>query len=394
MDRSLHIHTLHIEKLVYGGDGLARDEGRVVLTPFVLPGEVVRAEVRRAKNDLGRGRIQELINASNERVEPGCPFFHRCGGCQYQHAAYAFQLQQKALILREVLRRSGKIEFAGEIQIVAAEPWHYRNRAQFHIREGRVGYFEAGSHELCAIDRCPISSPRINDAIASLSRELPRYRPFEARVELFTNETEMQINVLDRVPRSVMPLFDSLGTREPIEYGGFRVSRHSFFQVNRFLFDRLVEVATPDAPGGTAVDLYAGVGLFSARLASRFQTVTAIEPNPSAFDDLEFNIERAGLRVRAQRLTAEAYLSDLSETPDLILADPPRSGLGRAVVLSLLKCQPERLTIVACDPATLARDLAGLLAGGYRLESMTLLDLFPQTFHLETVAVLATEPVE
>ncbi len=378
--------TLTIEKLVYGGDGLARDDGRVVLTPFVLPGEVVRAEVRRAKNDLGRGRILELLTAAGGRVEPGCPFFYRCGGCQYQHASYELQLQQKAAILREVLRRSGKIEFDGEIEILAAEPWQYRNRTQLHIRNGQAGYFAAGSHELCPIDQCPISSPRINAAIAALNRELPGYREFEATVELFTNETEIQVNVLDRVPRSVMPLFENLGTREPIEYAGFHVSRGSFFQVNRFLVDRLVNSAIQDARGEAAVDLYAGVGLFTRRLAQQFDRVHAVEPNEFAFNDLESNV---GNNAVAYNMTAEVYLANLNETPDLILADPPRAGLGKTVVGQLLRYQPQRLVIVACDPATLARDLAILLTGGYRMEALTLVDLFPQTFHFETVVALA-----
>ncbi|MBV8818269.1 MAG: class I SAM-dependent RNA methyltransferase, partial [Acidobacteriaceae bacterium] len=258
---------LHIEKLVYGGDGLARSDGRVVLTPFVLPGETVTAEVRRAKNDLLRGDLRQVLHPSEARIEPSCPYFFRCGGCHYQHAPASYQASQKIAILREVLRRVGHVEFDRDIEVVEGEPWHYRNRVQLHIDQGHVGYFSAGSHDIVAIDHCPISSPKLNDIIGALARDLPHYRWFGGTVELFTNETEVQVNVLDRIPPSVRPLFENLGSAEPIEYAGFRVSRNSFFQVNRFLVDALVETAVRDSSGDSALDLYAGVGLFATHLA-------------------------------------------------------------------------------------------------------------------------------
>ena len=193
--------NLTIEKLVYGGDGLARLESKVVFTPYVLPGEKVRAEVDRIKNDLWRGPAAGSVGAFGCSCRlPPCPYFQRCGGCHYQHADYAFQVEQKRSILREALRRVGKIEFNGEIEAVTGEPWGYRNRVQLHIENGAIGYFEHGSHKLCAIDHCPIVSPALNDAISKLQGNLGR---ISATVELFTNETEMQVNVLDRVPQSV-----------------------------------------------------------------------------------------------------------------------------------------------------------------------------------------------
>ena len=378
--------NLTVEKLVYGGDGLARLEGKVVFIPFVLPGETVRADIDRVKNDLWRGKLPEVLQASPSRTTPPCPYFLRCGGCQYQHAGYDYQLEQKRAILREALRRVGKIDFEGEIQVIAGEPWQYRNRAQLHIENGGVGYFEHGSHKLCAIDRCPIVSPTLNQAIATLNSELPRFPWFAGTVELFTNEAETQVNVIDRVPIPLRPLFESLGSIAPLQYNGFRVSRNSFFQVNRFLIDRLVECAIGDSSGDSAVDLYAGIGLFSVQFARRFKKVTAVESSHSAFRDLEHNTR--SLPVAAVNQTTEQYLSALEEIPDLILADPPRSGLGKQVVKELARIAAPRLTIVACDPATLARDLQSLLAGGYRIQHITLVDLFPQTFHIETVVQL------
>jgi 23S rRNA (uracil1939-C5)-methyltransferase len=375
--------TLTIEKLVYGGDGLTRLDGRVVLLPYVLPGETVRAEVERSKNDLFRGRVRDVITPSTSRVTPPCPYFGRCGGCQYQHMDYPFQVEQKQAILREVLRRVGKIEVSGVIGAVTGEPWGYRNRAQLHLDDGRFGYFEQASHKLCAIDHCPIASPALNSVISTLKEQVPR--PFTGSVEFFTNETEVQVNVLDRAPRRALSMFQSLGVTAPIEYSGFRVSRNSFFQVNRYLIDALVGCAAGDHEGDWAVDLYAGVGLFSARLATSFKRVTAVESGRAAFSDLEYNIERRGLPVTAENKTAEQYLAGLEETPEFILADPPRTGLGKDLVRELVRIHPPHVTIVSCDPATLARDLQGLLAGGYRIERITMVDLFPQTFHLETV---------
>jgi 23S rRNA (uracil1939-C5)-methyltransferase len=379
--------TLTIEKLVYGGDGLARLEGRVVFTPFVLPGETVRAELSRAKTDLLRGRLLDVVEPAGSRIEPRCPYFQRCGGCQYQHAAYDFQVEQKRAILREMLSRVGKIEFEGDIDVVAGEPWHYRNRVQLHIQGGQAGYFEAGTHRLCAIDQCPIASPKLNEAIGLLSRELPRLPWFTADIELFTNEIEVQVSVQDRVPMSARAVLERIGSTGPVEWPGFRVSRNSFFQVNRFLIERLVEEAVGGLAGDNAIDLYAGVGLFALRLAGNFRQVAAVESGWSAFRDLEVNVQRAGAAVTPEHRTAEEFLRGLERTPDLIVGDPPRTGLGKQVIAELLRLRGAKVVIVSCDPATLARDLRELL-GVYEIERMTLVDLFPQTSHMETVVRL------
>jgi 23S rRNA (uracil1939-C5)-methyltransferase len=377
-----------IEKLVYGGDGLSRLDSKVVFTPYVLPGETVRAQVERIKNDLSRSRLLDVLEPSPARLTAPCPYFQRCGGCHYQHADYGFQVEQKRAILREALQRVGKIEFAGEIEAITGEPWAYRNRVQLHIENGAIGYFEHGSHKLCAVDHCPIASPLLNDAISKLKGNLGH---LSAAVELFTNETELQVNVVDRVAQSNFRVFESIGTSAPLEYDGFRVSRNSFFQVNRFLLHRLVDCALGEATGVSAVDLYAGVGLFAARLRERFKKVAAVESSFSAFRDLQHNVPG----IVGENKTSEEYLAALEETPDLILADPPRAGLGKHVVKELARVHAPRLTIVSCDPATLARDLQALLASGYQIDKITLVDLFPQTFHIETVVhlVKSTDPL-
>jgi 23S rRNA (uracil1939-C5)-methyltransferase len=370
--------TLTIEKLVYGGEGLSRLDGKVILTPFVLPGEVVRAETERAKNDLWRGRVIEVLEPSPSRIAPGCPYFQRCGGCQYQHMDYAFQVAQKVDILREVLQRVGKIDFAGQIGVVSGQPWQYRNRVQLHIDGGKIGYFAQGSRDLIAIDHCPIASPKLNETIGKIDALQAK-----TAIELFSNETEVQVNVLDRIPRQALSALATLGVTTPIDYAGFRVSRNSFFQVNRFLIDGLVDCAVSDVQGAWAVDLYAGVGLFSKKLSERFAKVTAVESSSSGLRDLAHNFTQTPVNANV-----EDYLAGLEEKPDFILADPPRAGLGKLVVKALARISAPRLTIVSCDPATLARDLQGLTAETYRIKNITLVDLFPQTFHLETVVEL------
>jgi len=387
--------------MVYGGDGLGRLDGRAVLVPFVLPGERVQARSLSEKPGLLRAELCQLLEAAPERVPPPCPYFMRCGGCHYQHANYDMQLALKRAILVDQLHRIGKFSPHAEIGVVAAEPWAYRNRVQLHIEGGALGYREAQSHKLCAIERCPIASPAINRAIEILPGMLrdPRWPRFVRQIELFTNESETQLNIVETQHPVARRFFEWCAQRIPglipnaLDYSAagytLRVSRASFFQVNRFLIDKLVETALHGAQGETALDLYAGVGLFSLPLAHRFSSVAAIEASARAASDLRFNAERANVPLRVQQADAEASLAQIETAPDFVLLDPPRAGIGRRMVERLASLHPPKLAIVSCDPATLARDLAGLLAGGYRIDRLTLVDLFPQTYHLETVAHLS-----
>jgi 23S rRNA (uracil1939-C5)-methyltransferase len=391
---------VEVDKLVYGGDGLSRVNGQVALTPFVLPGERAQVVVEERKPGLLRTRLVEVRSPAPQRVEPPCPYFGRCGGCHYQHAVYEAQLEAKRAILIEVLARVGKITAPERIQVISGEPWEYRNRSQFHVRGSELGYQEAGSHRLCAIDRCPISSPKLNtiiDVFRGMLRD-SRWPRFIRSLEAFTNERDVQINVRESDRPVARRFFDWCAERIPgytpsaVEYpaAGFlyRVGPRSFFQVNRHLVDALVAAALDGLQGEDALDLYAGVGLFSLPMAARFGEVTSVESGSGAVRDLIFNLERAGLPVRVEQNTAEKYLHTLERPPACVLLDPPRAGLGKAVVRRLLELGPLEIVLVACDPATLARDLRLLLDGGYSLIRITLADLFPQTFHLETVVRL------
>jgi 23S rRNA (uracil1939-C5)-methyltransferase len=287
------------------------------------------------------------------------------------------------------LRRVGKLPYEGEIDVISAEPLGYRNRAQFHIANEKIGYLAARSHELVALDGdCPISSPRLNQALALLRERLSdrRFPRFVSSIEVFTNEQDVQFNVLE-AERQVAKIFyewmeSTVALNYPTKYGTFRVSPRSFFQVNRFLIEPLVDAAIHGAEGKSALDLYAGVGLFAMPLTAKFETVIGVESSPSAVRDLEVTVAKA----QPEHARVEDYIAKLEKAPDFILADPPRAGLGKSVVANLNRVAAPRITIVSCDPATLARDLAGLK--DYAIEQLTLVDLFPQTYHLETVARL------
>jgi 23S rRNA (uracil1939-C5)-methyltransferase len=388
---------VEIEKLVYGGDGLARVDGQVVLAPYVLPGERIELATERVKAGLLRGRRTQILRPSPERITARCEYFSNCGGCHYQHAEYAFQLAQKRLILRETLERLGGIRYEDEIQILSSEPWQYRNRIQLHFKNRKAGFHKAASHDLCPVDRCYISSPVLNDVIVKLqtAAKKPEWPDFLRSLEVFTNEAEVQLHIVDSLRPVAARFFEWCRgflpalTRDPIQYDvaahSFRISRGSFFQVNRFLIDSLVQEVLGDATGEHALDLYAGVGLFSLPLSARFKNVQAVERGGPAFRDLEWNAEHSRAAIRTVKGSAGEFLRTMTARPDLILADPPRAGLGNETTAELLRLEPDRLTIVSCDPATFARDARKLITN-YRIERLTLVDLFPQTYHFEVIA--------
>jgi 23S rRNA (uracil1939-C5)-methyltransferase len=392
--------TAEIEKLVYGGEGLARVEGQVLLAPFVLPGERVAVRARQANTGMLRARgLPEILVSAPDRVIPRCEYFTQCGGCQYQHANYELQVSQKIGILRETLQRLGRIEYSGEIAAVTGEPWFYRNRIQLHFENGKSGFRKFGSHEIRDIDHCYISSPVLVDAIKKLdwACKQPQWPKFLRSLELFTNEHELQVTIGETNRPVAARFFEWCATFLPgfapgaIEYEAagfnFRISRGAFFQVNRFLIDTLISEALGDRKGSYAIDLYAGAGLFSLPLSQRYERVEAVERGGPAFRDLEHNAGRSAPNVRTVKNSAEDFLRGLQETPDLIVSDPPRAGLGKEATSEVLRLLPQELVLVSCDPATLSRDLKQLL-DSYEIARLTLVDLFPQTYHFESIAHL------
>jgi len=461
---------LTIEKLIYGGDGLARlpadspagspnDEarghGKAVFVPFVLAAEKIEASLTEQKPGFARAQADSIVEPSPHRIPPPCPHFTHCGGCHYQHATYEHQLEIKKEILRESLRRTAKLDLPFDIEVHPSPPWNYRNRSRLQIRTGQVqteyaqvspafaaGYFKLASHELLAVEECPISSPLINRGIAALwqSGRAGKVPQGVREVEFFANADDTQL-LLDvgcarearraairawaEDLRSAMPeIAGVVAFREPnpgdrkagsqvilvavgashltyqTQRAAYRVSAGSFFQTNRHLTDELVKIVTAGQSGKLALDLYAGAGLFSTALSSDFHHVVSVESSQTSSADLSYNQSSNGETVQA---TTEQYLARAENSgrvgkgvvlphilnkPDLAVVDPPRSGLGERVARLLASLGAPRVVYVSCDPATLARDLVPLIAAGYRVEQVHLVDLFPQTYHLESVVHL------
>ena len=439
---------LTIEKLIHGGDGLARlpaddrGRGKAAFVPFVLGGEKIEATLTEQKPGFARAKADAILEPSAQRVEAACPYFTRCGGCHYQHANYEHQLAIKEEILRETLRRTAKLELHGEIEVHASPPWNYRNRSRLQVQVSptfTAGYFKLASHDLLAVEECPISSSLLNRGIAMLWRsgragEVPQG---VREVEFFANADDTQLLIELRCAAearraavrawaedlsAVLPEIAGVTALRESDSGAaperlvsvgaayltyqtqrapYRVSAGSFFQTNRYLTDELVRIVTQGQSGELALDLYAGVGLFSTALACDFHHVVSVESSQTSSGDLSYNQPSNGKAVQA---TAEQYLARAENSgrvgkgpvlppmpykPDLAVVDPPRSGLGEPVARVLANLGAPRVVYVSCDPATLARDLVPLLAGGYRVEQVHLVDLFPQTYHLESVVHLA-----
>jgi 23S rRNA (uracil1939-C5)-methyltransferase len=431
---------LSIEKLIYGGDGLARsraasdERATTVFVPFVLPGEQVEGEIREEKPGLALASVTRVVESSPDRIEARCPYFQRCGGCHYQHIRHERQLEFKSQILQETLARVGKIKLANDIRVHASAPWNYRNRTRFKVRtapEFALGYFRFGSHEFLPVKECPISSPLINRLIAGLTELKGINCPAEIEeLELFADGPDEHMlgwafcgrdarepellewakTVRREFPSLVglhffssrrrsedddMPAqtktFASSGVKT-ISYntghGEYQVSAGAFFQVNRNLIDDLISAVTANADGDVALDLYAGVGLFSLPLARSFHHIFAVEASQTSLVDLRQNVPAV---VKAVGARTEDYLRSraVRKRPELVVLDPPRTGVGRTVTKSLVELGPRQIRYVSCDPATLARDIASLVAAGYRIEEAHMFDLFPQTFHIESVMLLA-----
>jgi 23S rRNA (uracil1939-C5)-methyltransferase len=426
--------ALEIEKLVYGGDGLARRDGVTYFVPFVLAGESILARPVDRRRNFVRARLDQLLRPSPERLSPPCPYFTVCGGCHYQHIPYQRQLELKRDIVLETFARLGRVNWAGPVALHGSEPFGYRNRAQWKLRPHQtagagpahaglsLGYFRAGSNQLCAVDQCPVLAPPLAAALETLGAlaaagTLPdSLREIEAFAEpsggLLINLTcvpmpDAPLRLAARL-RAALPAAQSILVRdaegERMELDGpghlcyrasgvdYRVGHLSFFQVNRFLIEPMIDAVTAGAARGLALDLYAGVGLFSVPLARRFERVVAIEADPAAARDLEANLKAAGALGQAVNADTARFLADWRETPSLVVLDPPRAGVPAEALAALALLRPERILYVSCDPATLARDLRLLADAAYEIAELHVFDVFPQTFHIETLVHLTPKP--
>jgi 23S rRNA (uracil1939-C5)-methyltransferase len=396
-----------VERILPGGLGLAHAEGKTVMVALSAPGDRLRVRIDRVKGNVSFASIEEITEPSPQRVEPPCPYFGRCGGCDFQQLTYQAQLEAKVAIIKDCLRRLGGIENIPEIQITTApNPWHYRARAQWQydaIRQ-RLGYFESGSRRVCDVAECAVLAPQLQQTLETLrgrmrDGSLPEdARDFRAVVG-DNNEVSIAPNV--RSP-TVREGSDPKQAREEVSditrniHGEtYRLNAESFFQANADLLPQLIDTAIGEANGETAIELYCGVGLFTVPLARRFKHVVGVEGDFAATDFARENLAKAGLsnaevaNRNVSHWLEENALEWLEENRlDFLLLDPPRTGAESRVIAGILNLKPQRIAYVSCDPATLARDLKKLIAGGYRIDTISAFDMFPQTHHIESVVRL------
>jgi 23S rRNA (uracil1939-C5)-methyltransferase len=422
-------YELVVDALAYGGNGVGRHHGKAVFLPLTLPGDRVVWRPVKEKKNFFEGEVVRLLEAGPGRCEPRCPLFGRCGGCQWQHVPYAQQLSWKRQFLRDALIRHAGQADPDVLPVTGSEPpWHYRNRVQFKCLvtpDGpMIGFYRRGSHYVINVANCPIAHPGINATIGFL-HELVSSSPTPDKIP------QLDVGVGDDdavriVCHSIGPVaedwlnFISASARQHhyalyLQQGRKSALRQlagpsdlqlwvdepplilnygpgGFAQVNSEQNRRLVQAVVDAAAlqgSEEVLELYCGMGNFSLPLARRCRRLVGIE-------DFPVSIEKARANAALNKITnasfevadAAAYLSRSQQPFDLVLLDPPRTGAGREVVQSLLRNPPRRIVFVSCDPLTLVRDLGPLFGQGYRLVNSRPFDLFPQTYHLESVTLL------
>lgn len=417
-----------IEKLVPGGRGLGVYGGKVIFVPATVPGDQVMIHSINDRKGYLEATHTEVVVRSPDRCAAPCPIYGTCGGCDFQHMNYRRQLTSKQEILEDALRRIGKLQELPPIRVVDSPHEHYRNRLQIKIPSAgsNWGFYQAASHQIVGTDQCLIVAKhvwRCVQALQSALRGLPNIEAALKGVELWSgDDNSFLIDLQCREetfapelisaqrhaalewlqPTSSLSLLLPSGRRVLVFGSGYihykvgpwkyRIRNGSFFQVNQFLLNQLLEAAVEGTSGNRAMDLCCGSGFFTLPLTARFASVTAVEMNSPSIEDLQANLaahQISNCRIFHQDLNAffAEHAASLS-APDLMLLDPPLTGLPREALLRAAKLAPSQLIYVSCDPATLARDLKIFIAHQYQLTALTLLDLFPQTHHLETVARL------
>ncbi|MBL8091375.1 MAG: class I SAM-dependent RNA methyltransferase [Anaerolineales bacterium] len=422
------IFEITLEKFTYGGDAMGRlPDGRAVFVPFGLPNEIVKIRLTQEKQNFARGEIIEIIKTSPERIKAKCKHFfsplllgeglgvRSCGGCHYQNLSYENQLKAKTEILKDQLQRIGKIENPPiQKMIPSPDEWNYRNHVQFHLTDkGKLGYIfspllvgeglgvrsieechlpekeidsfwkELNFESNLNLERASLRNGDENDLMLILESESPE-----------TPELEIEADI------SVIHLYEN----HPIVIAGqdhifikvldkvFKVSASSFFQVNTKMAEKMVEhlqTCLPVSVSTCLLDIYCGVGLFSKFFANKYQKVIGIESSPSACEDFVFNLDEFE-NIDLYEGSAEEILPKLEKqvkTPTHVIVDPPRSGIDKLALDAIIKLKPQVIAYVSCDPSTLARDAARLINGGYKLKQVTPFDLFPQTYHIESISI-------
>jgi 23S rRNA (uracil1939-C5)-methyltransferase len=409
---------IEVDRLAFGGEGVARHQGMVVFVPLAATGDVLDVKIVEIKKNFARASIVQIVRPSGDRREPPCQYYGQCGGCQLQHINYESQLQAKATFIRDSLRKIAGIDWQHEIEVKAATEFGYRSRAQLKLGDAAgpvrigatydspntdfagqqdkrilVGFHRRNSHSVCDIEECAVLDPRLNSALAELRKSLNTAGSkgeFPTTIDLASGDSGVAANP----PAAGIPAGSIARRIGPFNY---RFSASTFFQANPSALWPVIESAVSDATGGLAIDLYAGVGLFTLPLGARFNKVIGVEASAESVAFAEANIAANGLgNIEFRRSRSEDWLREYAdgvaagrhESADFILLDPPRGGVEGAG-RHLIRAAPSQICYVSCNPPTLSRDMARLIKNGYRLEKILGFDLFPQTYHVETIATLA-----
>jgi tRNA/tmRNA/rRNA uracil-C5-methylase (TrmA/RlmC/RlmD family) len=404
-----------IEKPVAGGRMLARHEGQIVFVAGAIPGERVCVRVNRVSRQLAFADTVGVLDASSDRRIVDADW--ACGGSHYAHISYGRQLRLKSEVIEDGFARIAKMTLAPPVPVMPSQEQGYRMRGRLHARDGVFGFFREGTHDICDAGPTRQLLPATIDALQKLQSALGRTRAASCELSENAEATEravlLELQPSDTIPLHVDPIegisgllfADHQSGHPAVAYGSPYVTEHiaaptgpvalthhvqSFFQGNRYLLPGLVSRVLAHVPEGTIMDLFAGVGLFAASLAAHGQRqIVAVEGDRSSARDLESNADAYGSAIHVQHLSVESYLQRRSlQRPDTIVLDPPRTGVSREAMSGMLGLTVPRVVYVSCDPATLARDVKRFSEVGYRLDHIEAFDLFPNTAHVETLAVL------
>lgn len=381
-----------IEKIVPRGLGLAFAENLTVLVPLAAPGDELRVAIRELKKRTAFADIVSVTRSGPRRVAPECELYGKCGGCDMQHMDYRAQLDAKKGFVRDCLQRIGKIEFDGEIEMIPSpQPFEYRSRARWHIDRQRrmLGFYARESHDVIDVPHCPILTPGLQSSLEYLRDNMnwDIIWSDKAAIEAASGEDgRVSIHSSEADEPAAELSFTVAGET-------YAFSAEAFFQANKFLIAELVDAAVSDSTGDNAIDLYSGVGLFTLPLARRFAAITAVEDNPESAIIAQKNVDNARLEnVKLVARSVEQFLRENETTSiDFLLLDPPRAGTAKSVISAIANLKPAVISYVSCEPSILARDLRVFVDAGYKIDSITALDMFPQTHHVETVVRLRAE---
>ena len=377
---------VEIERILPGGVGLAHAAGKTIFVSLAAPGDTVRVQVEREQGNVLFASVVEVLTPSPVRIEPPCPYFGRCGGCDFQQLTYEAQLAAKAGIITDCLQRIARLDHVPEIAVQPSpKTWRYRVRATWQIDQDqqRIGYYERGSRRVCDVADCAVLMPQLQETLERVrTTDWTDFPPDLKHLDAVAGDNGV----------SLSPEFAEFYTNElSLRVGDevYRYNAESFFQINPALVGEMIAFALNDVRGATALDLYCGVGLFTLPLARRFEKVAGVEANSTAVRFARRNVEHAKLgNVRVVNANVSDWIRSTARAVDFVLLDPPRAGAESVVIKGILNLRPERISYVSCDPATLARDLKKLIAAGYAIDAIRGFDLFPQTHHVETVVLL------